>query len=116
MPAGPEDFRRQIHELHANGGMVTRSGRFTGEELGRMSSSQADPADSGSPVADDAPLVPARMVNEFVYCPRLAYLMWAQAEWTETSDTVDGRRVHVRVDRANAPLPSPGSWKPGQRR
>ena len=86
---------------------MTRSGPFTGEELGRMSSSQADPADSGSPVVDDAPLVPARMVNEFVYCPRLAYLMWAQAEWTETGDTVDGRRVHVRVDRANAPLPSP---------
>ncbi len=59
------------------------------------------------PTTDEVPLVPARMVNEFVYCPRLAYLMWAQAEWAETGDTVDGRRVHVRVDRANAPLPSP---------
>ncbi len=55
----------------------------------------------------EAPLVPARMVNEFVYCPRLAYLMWGQAEWVETSDTVDGRRVHTRVDRANKPLPEP---------
>jgi len=55
----------------------------------------------------DDPLVPARMVNEFVYCPRLAYLMWGQAEWAETGDTVDGRRVHTRVDRANKPLPAP---------
>ena len=55
----------------------------------------------------DEPLVPARMVNEFVYCPRLAYLMWGQAEWAETGDTVDGRRVHTRVDRPNAPLPDP---------
>ncbi|MXZ28760.1 MAG: CRISPR-associated endonuclease Cas1 [Gammaproteobacteria bacterium] len=47
------------------------------------------------------------MVNEFVYCPRLAYLMWGQAEWAETGDTVDGRRVHTRVDRANKPLPDP---------
>ena len=47
------------------------------------------------------------MVNEFVYCPRLAYLMWGQAEWSETGDTVDGRRVHTRVDRPNAPLPEP---------
>ena len=47
------------------------------------------------------------MVNEFVYCPRLAYLMWGQAEWAETGDTVDGRRVHTRVDRPNAPLPDP---------
>ena len=39
------------------------------------------------PVSGDAPLIPARMVNEFVYCPRLAYLMWAQGEWEETGDT-----------------------------
>lgn len=58
-------------------------------------------------VTSDEPLVPARMVNEFVYCPRLAYLMWGQAEWAETGDTVDGRRVHTRVDRPNAPLPDP---------
>ncbi len=50
-------------------------------------------------------LVPARMVNEFVYCPRLAYMMWGQSEWTETGDTLDGRRIHKRVDRANKPLP-----------
>ncbi|MYF36305.1 MAG: CRISPR-associated endonuclease Cas1 [Synechococcus sp. SB0678_bin_12] len=60
-----------------------------------------------SATSGDAPLVPARMVNEFVYCPRLAYLMWSQAEWAETGDTVDGKRVHTRVDRANAPLPDP---------
>ncbi len=59
------------------------------------------------PVAEDTPLIPARMVNEFAYCPRLAYLMWTQAEWAETSDTVEGQRVHTRVDRPNAPLPSP---------
>jgi len=59
------------------------------------------------PATGDMPLVPARMVNEFVYCPRLAYLMWGQAEWVETGDTVDGRRVHARVDRAGAPLPAP---------
>ncbi len=53
------------------------------------------------------PLVPARMVNEFVYCPRLAYLMWGQAEWAETGDTVDGRRIHNRVDQPNKPLPEP---------
>jgi CRISPR-associated endonuclease Cas1/CRISPR-associated protein Cas4 len=47
------------------------------------------------------------MVNEFVYCPRLAYLMWTQCEWAETGDTVEGQRVHGRVDRASRPLPSP---------
>jgi len=28
-----------------------------------------------------APLRPARMLNEYVYCPRLAYLEWVQGEW-----------------------------------
>lgn len=59
------------------------------------------------PARDGDLLVPARMVNEFVYCPRLAYLMWGQAEWAETGDTVDGRRVHTRVDRPGAMLPDP---------
>jgi CRISPR-associated exonuclease Cas4/CRISPR-associated protein Cas1 len=61
------------------------------------------------PAEGDVPLVPARMVNEFVYYARLAYLMWTQGEWAETGDTVEGHRVHARVDRPSAPLPSPGS-------
>jgi CRISPR-associated endonuclease Cas1/CRISPR-associated protein Cas4 len=59
------------------------------------------------PVSGDTPLIPARMVNEFVYCPRLAYLMWTQSEWAETGDTIEGNRVHARVDRPSAPLPAP---------
>ena len=59
------------------------------------------------PITGDAPPIPARMVNEFVYCPRLAYLMWTQSEWTESADTVDGRRVHARADRPGPPLPAP---------
>jgi CRISPR-associated endonuclease Cas1/CRISPR-associated protein Cas4 len=59
------------------------------------------------PASGDTPLIPARMVNEFVYCPRLAYLMWTQSEWAESADTVEGKRVHGRVDRPSAPLPAP---------
>lgn len=59
------------------------------------------------PIPSDAPLVPARMVNEYVYCRRLGYLMWRQGEWADTSDTVDGRRVHQRVDSREGNLPAP---------
>jgi len=48
----------------------------------------------------DIPLVPARMLNEFVYCPRLAVLEWVEGEWAESSDTVEGAIRHGRVDRA----------------
>jgi CRISP-associated protein Cas1 len=45
------------------------------------------------------------MVNEYQYCPRLAYLEWVQGEWAESVDTVDGRYVHRRVDRPSGDLP-----------
>ncbi len=58
------------------------------------------------PLPEDAPFLPARMVNEYVYCPRLAYLEWVQGEWAESADTVAGRHAHRRVDREDRPLPS----------
>ena len=56
---------------------------------------------------EDRPLIPARMVNEFRYCPRLAYLEWVQGEWADSEDTVQGRHAHRRADRAGGPLPAP---------
>jgi CRISPR-associated protein Cas1 len=38
------------------------------------------------------------MVNEFVYCPRLAFLEWVQGEWDDNLDTIQGKWVHRRVD------------------
>lgn len=55
----------------------------------------------------ESPLIPARILNEFVYCPRLAYLEWVQKEWADSSDTIEGRHVHRRVDRKPEPLPDP---------
>ena len=57
-------------------------------------------------------LVPARMLNEFVYCPRLGYMMWADAEFADSADTVDGRRVHGRTDKETGALPEPGEDAP----
>ncbi|MCE7902278.1 MAG: CRISPR-associated protein Cas4, partial [Gammaproteobacteria bacterium PRO9] len=57
----------------------------------------------------DLPLLPARMVNEFQYCPRLAYLEWVQGEWADSRDTVEGRHAHRRVDQPSGQLPDPDS-------
>lgn len=57
------------------------------------------------PVTGDAPLVPARMLNEWVYCPRLAYLEWVEGEWAETGDTAEGGRAHAGVDDGGGKLP-----------
>ena len=58
-------------------------------------------------LSGDLPLLPARMINEFQYCPRLAYLEWVQGEWAESSDTVEGRYAHRRVDKPGGKLPAP---------
>jgi CRISPR-associated protein Cas1 len=50
-------------------------------------------------------LVPARMLNEYAYCPRLAYLEWVQADWAESADTVEGTHAHRRVDRERGAVP-----------
>src|SRR5699024_9966497 len=53
----------------------------------------------------DQPPIPARILNEHVYCPRLAYLEWVQGEWADSADTVDGRHKHRRVDKRSGKLP-----------
>lgn len=43
-------------------------------------------------------LAPARMLNEFTYCPRLAYLEWVQGEWADNADTLEGDFTHRNAD------------------
>ena len=52
-------------------------------------------------------MVPARMLNEYAYCPRLAYLEWVQGEFADSVDTVEGRYQHRRVDRPSGRLAAP---------
>ena len=47
------------------------------------------------------------MVNEYVYCPRLAFLEWVDSEWADSGDTEEGRRAHVRADAGGGKLPAP---------
>lgn len=54
----------------------------------------------------DVPPVPVRMLNEFVYCPRLAWLEWVAGEWSDSADTIEGRFRHRRVDRPGGELPA----------
>lgn len=71
------------------------------------------PEPVGAPQASAAPapdLLPARMVNEYVYCPRLAYLEWVQGEWDDSADTIEGRFAHRRVDlEAPVEVPAPAA-------
>lgn len=51
--------------------------------------------------------LPARMVNEFVYCPRLFFYEWVDGVFRESVDTVEGKLQHQRVDAKVNELPRP---------
>lgn len=57
--------------------------------------------------------VPARMLNEYAYCPRLFFLEWIDQLWAPSSDTDEGDWAHRRVDAGGgaAPLPAEGTVK-----
>jgi len=50
-------------------------------------------------------LIPARILNEFAYCPRLAYLEWVQGEFEESADTLEGTHQHRRVNQETGEIP-----------
>jgi len=56
--------------------------------------------------SDSLEQIPARMVNEYAYCPRLFYLEHVQQEWAHSADTLDGRFVHRRVDQEKGSVPA----------
>jgi CRISPR-associated protein Cas1 len=50
-------------------------------------------------------LLPLRMLNEYVYCPRLFHLMHVEGRFEDNQYTVEGRHVHRRVDALDHLLP-----------
>jgi len=49
--------------------------------------------------------IPARMLNEFVYCQRLFYYEFVEGVFVESVDTLRGGAIHQRVDSGNDALP-----------
>ena len=58
-------------------------------------------------------LIPARMLNEYAYCPRLFFLEWVDQLWADSADTAEGDWQHRRVDAGGGavPLPDEGAVK-----
>lgn len=65
------------------------------------------PLRNGVPPGDRAlpEYLPARMVNEYVYCPRLFYYEWVEGLFRESADTLEGKLQHARVDKEGKGLP-----------
>lgn len=61
--------------------------------------------ESGNARPEIPDLLPARMLNEFTYCPRLYYLEWIQSQFVESVDTLEGQFAHRRVRKEEGAVP-----------
>lgn len=59
--------------------------------------------------------VPARMINQFVYCPRLFHLEWVQAQFATSDDVEEGLYQHRVVDTQVGALPATDEAWQGRR-
>lgn len=50
--------------------------------------------------------LPARMLNEFVYCPRLFFYEWVEGVFVHNRETTEGAIRHARLDAHQDPLPT----------
>lgn len=60
---------------------------------------------SGAMPTPPPDLLPVRMLNEFVYCPRLFHFMHVEGVFEDNHYTVEGRTTHRRVDELDHVLP-----------
>ncbi|MGJ3241620.1 MAG: CRISPR-associated endonuclease Cas4g/Cas1g [Opitutales bacterium] len=63
---------------------------------------------SKPPAPPPEPVLPARMVNEFVYCPRLFYYEFVESIFVHNADTLAGKAQHKRADSGKGALPKAG--------
>lgn len=61
------------------------------------------------PVPD---LIPVRMINEFVFCPRLFYIEFVQGEWADNAFTEEGRAIHRRAHEESGEPAEPDEERP----
>ncbi len=67
---------------------------------------RAAPVRAGQRRAVELPeYLPARMLNEFVYCPRLFFYEWVEGVFAHSVDTVEGALRHEKLETKADPLP-----------
>jgi len=72
------------------------------------------PSKSLQEAAEELQTIPARMLNEFVYCPRLFFYEFVEGVFVESADTLRGTAIHQRVDTGNGEMPATKSKVQGK--
>jgi len=70
-----------------------------------------------SEASDRSPLpeyLPARMLNEFTYCPRLFFYEWVEGVFAHSADTIEGALRHEKLETKSDALPPAGETTDGR--
>lgn len=92
-PAAIHDFDSQIREV-----------------LARELEAPLEDGPSVSPTLEspgESDWLPARMINEYVYCPRLFFYEHIDGVFAHNADTERGKDIHRRVDKGSGALAAP---------
>jgi CRISPR-associated protein Cas1 len=76
-------------------------------ELKTQPDESADLAPARNAPLPEADWLPARMLNEYVYCPRLFFYEHIDGIFVHNADTERGKDIHTRVDKGSGALPAP---------
>ena len=95
LPLPPEHPELPLFESRERGEWIT--GSPTTEALAHSSMPRV-PSQFTDPI-------PARMLNEFVYCQRLFYYEFVDGVFVENADTERGSAIHEKLDRGRGDLP-----------
>lgn len=69
--------------------------------------------DVSAPSTDD--YLPARMLNEYVYCPRLFYYEHVERLFAHNQETVEGALRHSKIDEGSGELTPAAELAPGEK-
>jgi hypothetical protein len=59
--------------------------------------------------------LPARMVNEYAYCPRLFFYEWVEGLFRHSVDTIEGSIPHEKIDKKSTAMPTPEEAADGEK-
>ena len=116
--AGGGDVASGNTEAESHGERAARSdaGNDAVAQAGESASARlpGDADDAIEPAAAIFPttpneVLPARMMNEFVYCARLFYYEHVEGMFVESADTMRGAAIHERVDKGSGAMPQSGT-------
>lgn len=102
-----EALREEYPKEGSGGGILTTERtEVTEKEGGRPAGDHRDGGTGIGPYQEEQ-TIPARMLNQFVYCQRLFYYEFVEGVFVESADTLRGSALHKKVDSGKGDLAAP---------